>query len=479
MKTSERYHFVGIGGIGMSGIARILLELGCRVTGSDLRASRLTRNLEKMGAKIFIGHQEKNVGDVDAVIISSAVPQGNPEVQEAKRRGIPVLQRAEMLAQLMRRRRGIAVSGTHGKTTTTSMVRHILESHGIRPTVVIGGELNDIGSNAILGKDPYLVCEADESNASFLKLEPHIAVVTSIDADINLNVYPFVRFNFDYEKTLKQVSAIFQEFIGKISEDGRAVLCADHPNVRKILPLVKKPFLTYGIDAPADLSAEEINMSGFCSNCQVIFKGRNLGAMHLGVPGKHNILNALAAIGVALELGLPARKTLKALESFQGVVRRFQILAEVNGVIIVDDYAHNPAKIRAALQAARTGPVKRVIAVFQPHRYTRTKFLMDEFAQAFRDADILILTDIYPAGECPIVGVRSETLAEAIRRANGNATKVVYLPEKEDIPGYLAGAVRPGDIVITLGAGDIYRAGEKLAAELRLLASSRPATVSV
>lgn len=453
-------HFIGIGGIGMSGIARVLLELGHRVTGSDLKESRITKKLEMMGARCYIGHRAENIGDSDVVVVSSAIPSKNPEIVEARSRDIRIMQRAEMLGYLMKNRVGIAIAGTHGKTTTTSMISKVMTHNGLDPTVVIGGELNDTGSNARLGCDRYLVAEADESDASFLHLEPKISVITNIDSDVNLNVMPYCAYNFDYELTMKKIVQNFQEFIGRLPDNGKVVLCTESPNVQKILPGIAREPVTYGFSSSADYQAERVRLARFCSSSYVRYRGEVMGELCLQVPGRHNILNALAAIAIGREIGLTFEQAQTALGAFRGVQRRFQIIGEESGILIVDDYAHNPSKIKAALHAARTGSSRRVIAVFQPHRYSRTRFLFEEFSTAFHDADILIVTEIYSAGERPIVGIKGESLAEKIR-SKSQDTQVVYIPRTEEVLSYLDKIASPGDLVITLGAGDICRTAEE------------------
>jgi UDP-N-acetylmuramate--alanine ligase len=463
MNSDYRHiHFVGIGGIGMSGIARVLAGLGYKVSGSDLRETPLTRSLQDQGIAFYKGHASQNVVGADVVVVSSAVPKENPEVQEARQRQIPVLQRAEMLGYLMERRYGIAVAGTHGKTTTTSMLAYILEKAGKDPTVVIGGELNDFGSNAKLGKSNLLVAEADESDASFLTLYPQIAVVTNIDADVNPVSNAFASFGFDYEKTLNHVKEVFLEFLRHISPHGKAILGYDCPHVRKLVPQLTCNILTFGFHENADLQAQNVFLAHLQSCFDVYHNGQWLGKIELRVPGRHNVLNALGAIGACLHLGIPFSAIAEALQNFHGVKRRFQIVGEAGGVLIVDDYGHNPAKIAATLKAAKEGwPDRRIVAVFQPHRYTRTKFLKHEFLHAFKDADCLLVTEIYSAGEEPILGVSGKGLAEEIQKANP-AKKVFFCPTEESLLESLLEFVSPKDMVITLGAGDIHHVGTRL-----------------
>ena len=446
----EKIHFVGIGGIGMSGIAEVLLNLGYKVSGSDLRTSDTTERLAALGAEIGIGHQAENLQNVDVVVISSAVHDDNPEVVEAKRLHVPVIPRAEMLAELMRMKYGIAIAGTHGKTTTTSMAASILGHAGIDPTIVIGGKLNAIGTNARLGQGKFLVAEADESDGSFLFLSPTIAVVTNIDAD-----------HLDHYSGIDEIKETFIQFINKVPFYGLAVLCLDDPNIRAILPLVKKRYLTYGLSAQADIRATHVRHDGFTTSFVAHYKGYRLGEISFPMPGPHNVLNAMACIAVALELDIPFSAIQEGFSRFGGVGRRFQVKGEPGGVMVVDDYGHHPAEIRATLTAARQGwPERRIVAAFQPHRYTRTHELFAEFVTAFYDADVLVLTDVYAAGEQPIEGATAERLAKELRRHGQK--DVTWIADRDKIPGHLAGIVREGDIVITLGAGNIWQQGETL-----------------
>jgi len=451
----EKIHFVGIGGIGMSGIAEVLLNLGYKVSGSDLRSSEITERLASLGGEIFYGHARENIANVDVVVISSAVHDDNPEVIEARERLIPVIPRAEMLAELMRMKYGIAIAGTHGKTTTTSMVATILGHAGIDPTSVIGGRLDSIGSNAKLGQGKFLVAEADESDGSFLKLSPTIAVVTNIDAD-----------HLDFYSGIDQIKETFVEFINKIPFYGLAALCLDNPNVADIIPRVKKRFVTYGLSSQADFRASDIRISGNGTSFVAYFKGERLGEVSFKMPGAHNVLNALACIAVAMELNVPFDVIRDGFRDFGGVGRRFQIKGEVGGIMVVDDYGHHPTEIKATLAAAKGGwGDRRLVVVFQPHRYTRTKELFTEFVKSFYDADLLVLTDIYPAGEPPIPGVTAEVLWESVRKHGQK--DAVYIAEREAIVGHLLKTAREGDIVLTLGAGNVWQVGEAFLAALR------------
>ncbi|ADI85819.1 UDP-N-acetylmuramate--L-alanine ligase [Geobacter sulfurreducens] len=451
----EKIHFVGIGGIGMSGIAEVLLNLGYKVSGSDLKQSDTTDRLASLGGEIRFGHGRENVADVDVVVTSTAVRDDNPEVVEAKRRMIPVIPRAEMLAELMRMKYGIAIAGTHGKTTTTSMVATVLTHGGIDPTIVIGGKLNTLGTNAKLGQGQFLVAEADESDGSFLKLSPTIAVVTNIDAD---------HLDF-YTGGIEQIKDTFVDFINKIPFYGLAVLCLEDRNIAEILPRVKKRFVTYGLSSQADIRATHIRLEGGTTSFVAHYKGYRMGEVSFSMPGAHNVLNALACIAVAMELDVPFSQIQEGFATFGGVGRRFQVKGEVNGITVVDDYGHHPAEIRATLAAGKSGwPERRLVVAFQPHRFSRTRELFAEFVTCFYDADVLVLTDIYPAGEAPIEGVSAERLAEEIRKHGQR--DVTYVADREALPEHLLTVVQPGDIVLTLGAGNIWQSGEAFLAKL-------------
>jgi UDP-N-acetylmuramate--alanine ligase len=473
MKPGKKIHFVGIGGIGMSGIARVLLQLGYEVSGSDLKSSAITKNLQELGATVYEGHQASNLAtDVETVVLSTAINEKNPEVKAALERGLQIMIRSQMLGFLMRTRFGIAVAGTHGKTTTSSMMAHLLEHCRLRPTSVIGGEVYGLGSNAQLGAGPHLVAEADESDASFLELEPKIAVITNIDSDVNLSAPHFEGHNFDYAKTMAMIEKMFVDFMQRVPQDGRLILCADAPLVMEQRSKVTAPVVTYGLSPEADITAVDLHLKGFACRCTVVIRGQRAGQMTLHIPGKHNIQNALAAVAVGLELGLSFEQIKEGLEAFQGVKRRFQILGTQGGVTVVDDYAHNPAKVMAALHAARCCAQGRVIGVFQPHRYTRTKFLAHEFAEAFGDADVLLMTDIYSAGEVPIVGVRSEMLIEKVRQGSSK-TRVVHTPGQKEVVEFLRREAVEGDVVMLLGAGDVGSWGPAILDFLTQPVSSR------
>ncbi|NJC89258.1 MAG: UDP-N-acetylmuramate--L-alanine ligase [Desulfuromonas sp.] len=450
----RKIHFIGIGGIGMSGIAEVLLNLGYQVSGSDLKESDITRRLAALGGTITYGHRKENLTEVDVVVTSTAVRADNPEVLEAHRRLIPVIPRAEMLAELMRMKYGIAIAGTHGKTTTTSMVATILTHGGIDPTVVIGGRLALFESTAKLGQGSYLVAEADESDGSFLKLSPTIAVVTNIDAD-----------HLDYYRDLDQIRDTFIDFINKVPFYGLAVLCLDDPNIQALIPLVRKRMTTYGINSQADFSASAIEHVADRTAFTVHYRGKTLGRLGFRMPGRHNVLNALAAVSVGMELDLPFAAIADGFKDFGGVGRRFQGMCEVNDIMEVDDFGHHPAEIKATLAAARAGWQKRVVTVFQPHRYSRTKALFDEFLTAFYQADHLVVMDVYAAGEDPIPGVAASDLAKGIS-GHGHRS-CVYAADRPAVLAHLRETVQPGDMVITLGAGNVWQVGEEFLAGLK------------
>ena len=448
-KKIQRLHFVGIGGSGMSGIAEVLLTLGYRVSGSDLAASDATCRLESLGGTIFIGHRAAHVEGAQVVVISSAVAPSNVEVVAARERMIPVIPRAEMLAELMRLKYGIAVAGAHGKTTTTSMIATVLAHGGLDPTAVIGGKLNRFGGPAKLGQGEFLVAEADESDGSFLKLSPTIAVVTNIDRE-----------HLDHYGDLDRIKQAFLDFMNKVPFYGTVILCLDEPHLQALLPRIEKRSRTYGRTSHADLTAREIAFGPKGTRFAAVLNGTDLGRFSLSAPGGHNVSNAMAAILVGLELDLPVEAIRDGLAQFSGVERRFQIRGEAGGVIVVDDYGHHPTEIRATLAGAKEGWGCRVVVVFQPHRYTRTRDLFADFCTAFYQADVLVVTDIYPAGEAPIEGVTAQALAAAIREhGHRDAT---YAESREAAVERVAKAARPGDMVITLGAGDVWKVGAAL-----------------
>jgi UDP-N-acetylmuramate--alanine ligase len=452
-KKIRRIHFVGIGGIGMSGIAEVLHNLGYVVSGSDGRDSETTRRLASLGIRVAIGHAAEHVGDADVVVRSSAVPPDNVELVAARHRLIPIIQRAEMLAELMRMKYGVAVAGTHGKTTTTSMVATVLAHGGLDPTMVIGGRLNALGSNAKLGRGDFLVAEADESDGSFLKLSPTVAVVTTIDAE-----------HLDYYRDLAQIQEAFLQFVNKVPFYGVAVLCLDQEHIQTILPRLEKRFVTYGLRAQADLQAGGMTFAGLTSSCEVTWKQHPLGRLDLRVPGVHNVYNALAATAVGLELDVDFATIQKALAEFTGVDRRFQVRGEARGVTVVDDYGHHPAEIQATLDAAKRGFARRLLVCFQPHRYSRTQALLKEFSTAFYQADVLLVTEIYAAGERPIPGVSGRQIADGV--AEHGHRNVEFVPERRAMADRVVAMAQAGDIVLTLGAGDIWKVGEEIVRRL-------------
>jgi len=448
---TKHIHLVGIGGIGMSGIAELLLNLDYFISGSDLRKTEVTEHLSDLGGKIFLGHRPQNINGADVVVFSSAVKGDNPEIVEARERSIPVIPRAEMLAELMRLKYGIAVAGSHGKTTTTSMVASILTEGGFDPTVVIGGRLNIWGgSNARLGRSDFLVAEADESDGSFLALSPSIAVVSNIDHE-----------HIDFYRSMDNLRKTFIDFINKIPFYGRAILCVDDKEVQGLIPKLTKSYLTYGLNPQSDIRASGILKEGLNTTFDVIFKSRLAGNVTISIPGEHNILNALAAIGVGLELDIDFKYIREGLKNPGGLKRRFEIKDERGGILFLDDYGHHPTEIMATLSAAKEcWPDRRLVVVFQPHRFTRTRDLYDKFVISFNQADSLIISPLYRAGEEPIPGVDSRTLYQGIRNHGHRA--VTYCDSTEDTISELLDQIRPGDIVLTLGAGDIHLVGTDL-----------------
>ena len=451
----QHVHFTGIGGIGMSGIAEVLLNLGYEISGSDLRLSPITERLASMGARVFEGHAASNVAGARALVVSSAVDEQNPEVMEARRLQIPVIPRGELLAELMRLKYGIAVSGSHGKTTTTSLIATILNHAGLDPTVVVGGRVSTMGgSNARVGHGDMLVVESDESDGSFLKLAPIMAVVTNIDRE-HLDHYP----------SLESILAAFTEFVNKVPFYGSVIACLDDPNVQSILPAIKRRTVTYGAAAPADVAAWDIACGPFSSEFRVRHRDNDLGRFHLRVPGRHNVLNATAALAAAMELEVKPDVIREALETFSGVDRRFQIRGKEQGITVVDDYGHHPTEIRATLDAASVCGFRRIHVLFQPHRFTRTYYLMDEFAHAFHQADSVFVMDIYAASEKAIEGVTASALADRIRQFGHRG--VAYVGTLDRGVDALCAVARDGDAVVTLGAGNVWQGGEKFLERLR------------
>jgi UDP-N-acetylmuramate--alanine ligase len=448
-RHAAHVHFVGIGGIGMSGIAEVLLNLGYRVSGSDLKASDTTRRLERLGATVFEGHRADNLVHADVVVISSAVRKDNPEVMAARQRKIPVIPRAEMLAELMRLKYAVAVAGSHGKTTTTSMVATVLSAAGLDPTAVVGGKVNVLDSNAKLGKSELMVAEADESDGSFLHLHPSIAVVTNIDPE-----------HMDHYGTLENLQEAFVSFCNRVPFYGLNVLCLDHPNVQALLPRLEKRFVTYGSSHMADYRLEGVRLEGFTTRFEAFRREESLGEFRVRMVGAHNALNALAVIAVAEEMEVPLDTVRDALAGFGGVQRRFTVRGEAAGITVVDDYGHHPTEVLATLAGARRAFERRLVVAFQPHRYSRTHDLLKEFVTSFNDADVLFVSSVYAAGEEPIPGATGDALAEAIR-AHGHRD-VTYVEKRTDLPQALLPRLREGDLVLTLGAGDITHVGPEL-----------------
>jgi UDP-N-acetylmuramate--alanine ligase len=451
----QHLHFTGIGGIGMSGIAEVLLNLGYQISGSDQKLSAITERLAGLGARIHEGHSASNVTGARALVVSSAVDEQNPELVEARRLQIPIIPRGELLAELMRLKYGIAVAGSHGKTTTTSMIATILNSAGLDPTVVVGGRVGAMGgSNARVGHSDFLVVESDESDGSFLKLAPIVAVVTNIDRE-HLDHYP----------SLDAIRAAFIEFVNKVPFYGAAIVCLDDANVQRILPSIRRRTITYGTSAQADMEAGGIACGAFASDFRLRYRATDLGSFHLPVPGRHNVLNATAAVVVAMELEVKPDAIREGLAAFHGVDRRLQTRGVAAGVTVIDDYGHHPTEIRATLDAARLCGFRRIHVLFQPHRYSRTFHLMEEFAGAFNQADSLFVMDIYAASEKPIEGVTAEALVERIRQFGHRGAE--YVGSMDRGVAALADVARDGDAALTLGAGSVWQAGDKLLEKLR------------
>lgn len=457
LNTAEHVHFIGIGGYGMSAIARVMLEMGYKVTGSDVARQELTEKLAAKGAHIYIGHEAGHINGANLVVYSTALPKDNVERKEAEARNIEVIHRAQMLARLMNRGKGIAIAGAHGKTTTSSMIALVMETCGLDPTYIIGGEIVNVGTNAKAGKGEHVVAEADESDGSFLQYHPQTAIVTNIEADHLEN----------YDGDFGKLKSAYVQFLGQVKPGGQAIVCVDDENVRELLPQLPADgaIVTYAIDQEADYRAADIVLGDRKVAFTVTKHGAELGRVELSVPGRHNVSNALATVITCLEAGIPFGEIAAAIQLFRGAKRRFQVLGEANDILVIDDYAHHPTEIQATILAAKsTG--KRIIAVFQPQRYTRTYFLLEQFSRAFADADEVIITDIYsPAGEAQIEGVNSRRLVELIvQNSNGNTR---YEPTKDDVLRYLSQHVTQGDLVVTMGAGDIWKVADALAEQIR------------
>ncbi|KPJ65007.1 hypothetical protein AMJ44_11495 [candidate division WOR-1 bacterium DG_54_3] len=454
MQRIKNIHLVGIGGCGMSGIAKILHEMGYRVSGSDIREGPNTIRLKDLGVKIHIGHEPTHVREADLLVYSSAVPPENLELKEARAKGIGILKRAEMLAWLMdQSKTKIAIAGTHGKTTTTAMIAKVLDSGKFSPTFFIGCDMDYVEGNAKLGNGKFAVAEADESDSSFLYLSPTIGVITNIEDD-----------HMERFGTMDALLATFEQFAQKVSGDGFILVDATHPNNQELMKRVKARFITYGLNGKVDFSAENLQFKQFSSRFSLKRNGKKLGEVTLSVPGWQNVLNSLPVFAMSFEFGLDFSSVASALQAFVGARRRFQTMGEIQDILVVDDYAHHPTEIRATLAAARSGwPDKRIVCIFQPHRYTRTALLKDQFGKAFADADKIIITDIYAASEKPIPGISGKTIADGI-----SDKEVLYVPRKEKIAEYLMQDIREGDMILTLGAGDIYTIGKEILARLRI-----------
>ncbi len=449
----RKVHFVGIGGIGMSGVAEVLINMGYEVSGSDLKRANTIERLERLGARIFIGHDPKNLSGAQVVVVSSAIKRDNPEVVKAFEEKIPVIPRAEMLAELMKLKYSVAVAGSHGKTTTTSLISTVLSQGGFDPTIVVGGRVIALGTNARLGNGAFMVAETDESDGSFLMLSPTITVVTNVDRE-----------HLDYYGTMSSLKEAFLDFINKVPFYGLSILCLDCPNIRELIPSVRKRYLTYGFSTRADLRAQNIEVLGLETNFKVLFKNSNEGNIRLRVPGRHNAQNALAAVAVGMELGMKFDDIMEGLDEFRGIERRLQVKGRVKDVLFIDDYGHHPEEIRATLSTLKESLGKRLIVIFQPHRYSRTRLLFESFSAALSLAEALIVLDIYSAGEDIDEGVSAESLARSMKEKGH--PDVAYLGDWDKAIGYVLGKVRPGDAVITLGAGDVWKIGEMILCQM-------------
>jgi UDP-N-acetylmuramate--alanine ligase len=460
---TRRIHFIGIGGIGMSGIAEVLNNLGYEVSGSDLRRSDVTQRLESLGVRVMTGHAGDNVIGAHVVVRSTAVRADNAEIRAARDHGIPVIRRAEMLAELMRMKLGVAVGGTHGKTTTPSLLAAVFAAGGLDPTIVVGGKLNSVGTNAVLGRGEWMLAEADESDGSFLMLSPILAIVTNIDPE-----------HLDHYGSVEALEEAFVQFMNRVPFYGAAVLCIDHPRIQSLLPQVGKRYITYGLSSQADFRAVDISVSDGVSRFSVMRGDEFLGPVALRIPGRHNVLNALATIATGLEADIPFAVIRKALEGFEGVQRRFTIRGEIGGVTVVDDYAHHPAEIRATLAAARENYHRRIVAVWQPHRFSRVVDLRDDFMRAFNDADVVCVMDVYRAGEEPVEGIDAAALARDLRQHGHKGAQAT--PSPDDVRQMLHRTLRKGDIVLTLGAGDVTQLSTEL---IQVVLDASPPTLEL
>ncbi len=435
---------VGIGGTGMSGIAEVLLNLGYSVSGTDITTNEATERLSRLGAKISIGHQAERVEGADVVVVSTAIKDDNVEVVEARRRKIPVIPRAEMLAELMRMKYGIAVAGSHGKSSATSMIAQVLERAGFDPTIIVGGRLNTVGGHGKLGEGDFIVAEADESDRSFLYLSPFISVLTNLDEE-----------HLDHYKTLDEIKKTFVRFANSVPFYCPVILCLDDPNLQSLIPSLERRIITYGFSTQADIFAQEAEFENFSSASTIFWQGKKMGELKLHVPGTHSIYNAMAAICVGLDLEIPTSLILEGLEDYGGIGRRFELKKNVEGTMIIEDYAHHPTEIKATLEAAKKGWSRRIVGIFQPHRYSRLSLLMKSFATSFNHADVLVITEIFPAGEDPIPGISGEALYQETEKFGHK--NVYFEPDMEKIPSLMAKIVRPNDLIIVMGAGSIYR----------------------
>ncbi|MDI6784128.1 MAG: UDP-N-acetylmuramate--L-alanine ligase, partial [bacterium] len=457
----KHIHFIGIGGTGMNGLAQVYLQMGYEISGSDKSVSETTQRLQQLGAKIYPGHSAENIAGADLVVYSTAISPDNPELAEAKKRNIAIWHRSELLADLMKTRQVIAVAGTHGKTTTSSMIFSMLLYAGVQPTAIIGGRVQEIGSSAMLGQSNWLVAETDESDKSFLRLTPKIAVINNVEAD-HLE---------HFDGKFKNIVDAFIQFMHLVPPDGYVIIGFDEPNARALIPQSTRPVLTFGLHPEADVCAGNVVYQQFGSRFDLFYKNEKRAEVHIQMPGKHNVQNALAAIAVGIVLELEINAILTGLEKFAGVGRRFEVKGKVNGITVVDDYAHNPSKVACAISAARTGDANRVFAIFQPHRYTRTKFLADQFGKSFDAADELVITEIYPAGEPPIPGISSQTIIDVAK--NHGYQNITYIPKRDEINDYLIKKIAPGDLVLYMGAGDIWKLADDLIARLKKKSASK------
>lgn len=459
--TAQHYHFIGIGGIGMGALATLLIEKGCKVCGSDVKENSMTKNLNALGARIYIGHDAAHINGAQVVVYSSAIQSDNPEIMEARRKGVPILQRAKLLANLMREHEGITIAGAHGKTTTTSMVANLLIQAGLNPTTAVGGIVGGTKSNARLGGGKYFVSEVDESDGSFLNFTPKYSIITNIDLE-----------HLDYYKNWNSICQAYEEFVGRTQKDGRLIVCAEDENLLRIVQASRLPYQTYGLSSQHHIYAVDLQWADFSARYECWSDGRKMGPIELQVPGKHNVLNSLACIGLGLSLNIPFDVIQKSLKEFREVKRRFQLLTDTQGIRVVDDYAHHPTEITATLEAASRIHQQRLVVVFQPHRYSRFQMLFKEFAQSLKNADYLIVTDVYAASEEPLAGINAENFVKLMKEITKK--DVVYC-KKEDIISHLHATARTGDLIMMLGAGDITKIAHDFAEQLEARVSQSAA----